>query len=176
MTGPHPTGNSRQILQGLSGMYSGGLWGEGFGQGHPEYTPIALSDVIYSGIGEELGFAGCILLVIVFLVLFSRGFGIADQTRALWTQGLCGTDNRAGNADLPQSRRRDQNHPTNRNRAALHQSGRKQSADQFHQSGSALGHHRWCRAWHAQTPNVTSGQKVQSGRTQAQGLWSTIHG
>lgn len=77
-----PTGNSWQILQGLSGLYSGGLWGEGFGEGHPEYTPIAQSDFIYSVIGEELGFIGCVLLVLFFLVFFSRGLGIADQTRS----------------------------------------------------------------------------------------------
>jgi cell division protein FtsW (lipid II flippase) len=81
--------NSWQILQGLSGMYSGGRWGEGFGQGHPEYAPIAQSDLIYSVIGEELGFAGCILLAIVFLVLFSRGFGIADQTRSRFGRRVC---------------------------------------------------------------------------------------
>lgn len=77
-----PTGNSWQILQGLSGMYSGGLWGEGFGRGNPEYTPIAQSDFIYSVIGEELGFVGCTLVVVFFLIFFSRGLGIADQTRS----------------------------------------------------------------------------------------------
>lgn len=84
-----PTGNSWQILQGLSGMYSGGLWGEGFGQGNPEYTPIAQSDFIYAVIGEELGFVGCSLLVVFFLVFFSRGLGIADQTRSPFGRLLC---------------------------------------------------------------------------------------
>lgn len=84
-----PTGNSWQILQGLSGMYSGGLWGEGFGAGNPEYTPIAQSDFIYSVIGEELGFVGCTLLVLFFLIFFSRGLGIADQTRSGFGRLLC---------------------------------------------------------------------------------------
>ncbi len=84
-----PTGNSWQILQGLSGMYSGGLWGEGFGEGNPEYTPIAQSDFIYAVIGEELGFVGCTLLVIFFLVFFSRCLGIADQTRSGFGRLLC---------------------------------------------------------------------------------------
>lgn len=75
-----PTGASWQILQGLSGMHSGGLWGESFGQGNPEYTPIAESDFIYSVIGEELGFAGCMAVAIFFLIFFSRGFRIAYQT------------------------------------------------------------------------------------------------
>ncbi|NEV64025.1 FtsW/RodA/SpoVE family cell cycle protein [Thiorhodococcus minor] len=84
-----PTGNSWQILQGLSGMYSGGLWGEGFGEGNPEYTPIAQSDFIYSVIGEELGFVGCVLIVIFFLIFFGRGLGIADQTRSSFGRLVC---------------------------------------------------------------------------------------
>ena len=83
------TGNSWQILQGLSGMYAGGLWGEGFGQGNPQYTPIAQSDFIYAVIGEELGFVGCTLLVLCFLVVFGRGLRIADQTRSGFGRLVC---------------------------------------------------------------------------------------
>lgn len=75
-----PTGTGWQILQGLSGMYSGGLWGEGFGRGNPEYTPIAESDLIYSVIGEELGFFGCAAVVVFYLILFGRGLRIAGRT------------------------------------------------------------------------------------------------
>ncbi|WP_373509535.1 FtsW/RodA/SpoVE family cell cycle protein [Thiocapsa sp.] len=74
-----PTGGSWQILQGLSGMFSGGLWGEGFGRGSPEYTPIAQSDFIYSVIGEELGFAGCAIVIFFFLILFGRGLLVASR-------------------------------------------------------------------------------------------------
>jgi len=84
-----PTGNSWQILQGLSGMYSGGLWGEGFGQGNPEYTPIAESDFIYSVIGEELGFIGCAIVVVFYLILFIRGIRIAHQSRSSFGTLLC---------------------------------------------------------------------------------------
>lgn len=84
-----PTGDSWQILQGLSGMYSGGLWGEGFGRGNPEYTPIAESDLIYSVIGEELGFAGCVAVVLFFLIFFERGLRIADRVRSSFGMLLC---------------------------------------------------------------------------------------
>jgi cell division protein FtsW (lipid II flippase) len=80
------TGGSWQILQGLSGMYSGGLWGEGFGRGSPEYTPIAQSDFIYSVIGEELGFVGCAVVILFFLILFGRGLAVAAQTRCNYGQ------------------------------------------------------------------------------------------
>jgi cell division protein FtsW len=58
-----PTGAGWQVLQGLSGMYAGGLWGEGFSQARPRYTPIAESDFVYAVIAEELGFVGSVLLL-----------------------------------------------------------------------------------------------------------------
>ena len=77
-----PTGGGWQILQGLSGMYAGGLWGEGFGQARPRYTPIAESDFIYAVIAEELGFAGSVLLLGFFLLLLARLFRIAARARS----------------------------------------------------------------------------------------------
>lgn len=84
-----PTGAGWQILQGLSGMYSGGLWGEGFGRGNPEYIPIAESDFIYSVIGEELGFFGCVAVVVFYLFLFGRGLRAADRTGSGFGVLLC---------------------------------------------------------------------------------------
>lgn len=77
-----PTGASWQVLQGLSGMYAGGLWGDGFGAGNPEYTPIAESDFIYAVIGEELGFIGTALVLAFFLILILRGLQIAIRARS----------------------------------------------------------------------------------------------
>lgn len=84
-----PTGAGWQILQGLSGMYSGGLWGEGFGRGNPEYITIAESDFIYSVIGEELGFFGCVAVVVFYLFLFGRGLRAADRTGSGFGVLLC---------------------------------------------------------------------------------------
>ena len=84
-----PTGAGWQILQGLSGMYSGRLWGEGFGRGSPEYTPIAESDFIYSVIGEELGFFGCATVVVFYLILFGRGLQVADRIGSRFGMLLC---------------------------------------------------------------------------------------
>ena len=70
-------------------MYSGGLWGEGFGRGNPEYTPIAESDLIYSVIGEELGFVGCAAVVLFFLIFFERSLRIADRVRSSFGMLLC---------------------------------------------------------------------------------------
>ncbi len=70
------TGKSWQILQALSALYSGGLWGVGLGAGSPQYIPIASSDFIYAVIGEELGFVGCGIVLIFYMVLFFRGYRI----------------------------------------------------------------------------------------------------
>ncbi|WP_200389153.1 FtsW/RodA/SpoVE family cell cycle protein [Thiocapsa imhoffii] len=75
-----PTGGSWQVLQGLSGLYSGGLWGEGFGLGAPHFTPIASSDFVYTVIGEELGFAGTLLLLAIYALLLNRILQIASRT------------------------------------------------------------------------------------------------
>jgi cell division protein FtsW (lipid II flippase) len=77
-----PTGKSWQILQALSAMYSGGLWGVGLGGGSPQFIPIASSDFIYAVIGEELGFAGCGIVLVFYLVLFFRGYQIAERITA----------------------------------------------------------------------------------------------
>lgn len=82
------TGKGWQILQSLSAMFSGGLMGSGLGSGAPTVVPIAESDFIYAAYAEELGFVGCVLLVLVYLILFYRGYRIADQMRTPFAQTL----------------------------------------------------------------------------------------
>ena len=76
-----PTGGGWQVLQELSGMFAGGLMGAGFGKGNPERIPIAESDFIYAVIGEELGFIGCLLVVVFYLIFFHQGYRIAFKTK-----------------------------------------------------------------------------------------------
>lgn len=83
-----PTGKGWQILQSLSALYSGGLWGAGLGSGHPHAIPIAASDFVYSALGEEIGYAGCGLLLLVYLVFLYRGFRVADSLRDPFAQYL----------------------------------------------------------------------------------------
>jgi cell division protein FtsW (lipid II flippase) len=77
-----PTGAGWQALQGLSGMYAGGLWGEGFSQARPRYTPIAESDFIYAVVAEELGFVGSTLLLVFFALLCWRLILIASRAKS----------------------------------------------------------------------------------------------
>ncbi len=83
-----PTGGGWQILQALSAMFTGGLWGTGFGGGAPAVIPVAASDFVYALWAEELGFTGCVLLIAMYAVLFYRGFAIADGLKQPFAQTL----------------------------------------------------------------------------------------
>ena len=84
-----PTGKGWQILQALSAMYSGGLWGAGLGSGVPQSVPIVTSDFVYAAVAEEIGLAGCGLLLLVYAALFSRGFRAAGAARTPFERLLC---------------------------------------------------------------------------------------
>lgn len=74
-------GGSRQLLQGVFGLSSGGLFGRGWGQGHTWLVPYANSDMIITSLGEELGLLGVGAILMLFLILVSRGYRAALGTR-----------------------------------------------------------------------------------------------
>jgi cell division protein FtsW len=67
-----------QIHQSLVGIGSGRVLGVGFGEGQQKlFLPYAYSDFIFSTIGEEWGFLGVLLVVILFGLFLWLGFRIA---------------------------------------------------------------------------------------------------
>jgi cell division protein FtsW (lipid II flippase) len=62
-------------------MANGGLVGTGLGQGRPNLVPFANSDMIIASFGEELGLIGIFAIVLMYLLLFTRGFRAALGTR-----------------------------------------------------------------------------------------------
>ncbi|RZU63184.1 FtsW/RodA/SpoVE family cell cycle protein [Zhihengliuella halotolerans] len=72
---------SHQIVQGMFGLANGGLFGTGFGNGRPDLVPYANSDMIITAIGEELGLIGVIAVVLLYVLLVSRGIRAALGTR-----------------------------------------------------------------------------------------------
>jgi cell division protein FtsW len=70
-------------MQARLAMGSGGLTGAGLGGGHQTlgYTPEAHSDFILAPIGEELGFLGVALVLVLFGVLVWRGIRAALGAR-----------------------------------------------------------------------------------------------
>lgn len=78
-----PTGTGYHIIQSLYALGSGGLFGVGLGEGHQKffYLPEQHTDFIFAVLGEELGFFGGSLVIILFLLFIWRGFKIALSTQ-----------------------------------------------------------------------------------------------
>ncbi|MFM7679129.1 MAG: FtsW/RodA/SpoVE family cell cycle protein, partial [Roseiflexaceae bacterium] len=71
----HPRGY--QSVQSVYALASGGVLGSGIGQGIPGIVPAAHTDYIFTSIGEELGMVGAVGLLMGYLLLAVRGYGIA---------------------------------------------------------------------------------------------------
>jgi cell division protein FtsW len=72
-----------QNVQAIIGMGSGGITGEGLGQGIQKvnFLPEAHTDMIFAVVGEELGFVGSTLLVAAFALFAWAGFNVALRCR-----------------------------------------------------------------------------------------------
>lgn len=76
------TGDGWQVIQSLYAIGSGGLFGVGLGDSTQKYLyiPEPHNDFIFSIIGEELGFLGCGLIILLFAVFIWRGILIAMKS------------------------------------------------------------------------------------------------
>jgi cell division protein FtsW len=81
---------SYQTRQSLIAMGSGGLCGEGLGEGLQKYHFLSLahSDFIFPIIGEESGFFGATFVALLFLALFIAGMRITFSCPDRFTQLL----------------------------------------------------------------------------------------
>ena len=68
-----------QVIQSLYAIGSGGLFGVGLGESKQKYLyiPEPHNDFIFSIVGEELGFIGCALIIVLFAIFIWRGVLIA---------------------------------------------------------------------------------------------------
>lgn len=78
-----PSGNGYQQVQSLYALGAGGLFGRGlnFSQQKLLFLPYSESDFIFSIIGEELGYIGCIALMAAYVFIIYRGLMIAIRCK-----------------------------------------------------------------------------------------------
>ncbi len=81
-----PAEGSYQVKQAVLALGSGGVFGQGLGEGHQKmfYLPEPHTDFIFASIGEEGGFVGLAILLFFFLVLIWRGWMIAVRAPDLF--------------------------------------------------------------------------------------------
>ncbi len=74
-----PKSTGFQIIQSFISFGSGGVFGRGLGNGQQKlfFLPAPHTDFIFSVIGEELGFIGVVIIIVLFMLLLVRGFRIA---------------------------------------------------------------------------------------------------
>lgn len=74
-----PTDTGWQVIQSLYAIGSGGLFGAGLGDSKQKYLyiPEPHNDFIFSILGEELGFIGCAIVLILFAIFIWRGVLVA---------------------------------------------------------------------------------------------------
>ena len=77
-----PQGVGYNVNQSKIAVGSGGMWGKGFLNGTQtklKYVPEQHTDFIYCTIGEEEGFVGSTLVLVLFVILILRVIAIAER-------------------------------------------------------------------------------------------------
>lgn len=77
----NPLEEGYQLIQSLYAIGSGGFLGVGLFNSRQKYLflPFAESDFIFSVIGEETGFIGCVTVIAVYILIISRLMSIAKK-------------------------------------------------------------------------------------------------
>jgi len=83
-----PSQKGFQIIQSLLGYYSGGLFGNGLGQGQAKlfFLPEAHTDFTLAVLGEEIGFIGFAAVILVYGFIVFRGVQISFRAKAGFQQ------------------------------------------------------------------------------------------
>ena len=90
-----PLGAGYNAIQAKVAIGSGGLFGKGFLHGNQtqlQFIPEQWTDFIFCVVGEEFGFLGAIIVMVLFLIIFLRIFRIAsiakDEFLSLTLMGI----------------------------------------------------------------------------------------
>ncbi|MBS3885514.1 MAG: rod shape-determining protein RodA [Dethiobacter sp.] len=82
-----------QQIQSVIAVGSGGVWGKGlFAEGTQSslsFTPEPHTDFIFSVLAEQIGFAGSVVLILLYVFLLSRVIRIAAQAKDTFGTLIC---------------------------------------------------------------------------------------
>jgi rod shape determining protein RodA len=79
-----PQGGGYHLIQSRIAIGAGELWGEGLNKGTQtqlNFVPEQHTDFIFSAIGEELGFVGCLVVLFAFWLVCLRLLNIAQNAK-----------------------------------------------------------------------------------------------
>lgn len=83
-----PTANS-QVADGLWALATGGMTGQGLANGDAGFVPAYHTDMILETIGEQTGFVGIALLLILYYIVLTRSLRIGIASRHTFTFFVC---------------------------------------------------------------------------------------
>ncbi len=89
-----PLGAGYHTIQASIALGSGGFAGKGWMNGTQsqlDFLPERTTDFIFAVFGEEFGFLGNALLLVLFLLLIGRGLVISSQAQSTFTRLLAGS-------------------------------------------------------------------------------------
>jgi rod shape determining protein RodA len=89
-----PLGSGWNIIQSKTAIGSGGLFGKGLFEGtqsNLDFLPESQTDFIVAVLGEELGLAGIVALLILYLLLISRGVMLSVHAQDTFGRLLSGS-------------------------------------------------------------------------------------
>jgi rod shape determining protein RodA len=91
-TSADSTRTAWQATQGMIAVGSGGLAGKGFLRGTQAkggFIPVIESDFIFALVGEEFGFMGCALLLVLFFLLIARILALSHDAQSAYERFIC---------------------------------------------------------------------------------------
>ena len=88
-----PLGSGYHTIQSTIAVGSGGWFGKGWLSGtqtHLDFIPERTTDFVFAVYGEEFGLFGCVVLLVLFLSVVSRGMLITANAPTIFTRLLAG--------------------------------------------------------------------------------------
>ena len=82
-----PLGAGYNVIQSKIAIGSGGLLGKGFlhgTQSRLSFLPEHHTDFIFTIVGEEFGFLGCVTIIAIFCYLIKYGFSVANRVNSVY--------------------------------------------------------------------------------------------